>query len=763
MAIIIVIIDGRKFSCVYGNRTREGRKYFFNADTQQSVWDNPPCSSSAPSASFAIKSNSAISKGRISSTQHGVKFQQKPTEQQLSFQKSSTSFKKNAEKKGSSNLFANDDDDDDDEFGHRKRALITTQMLDTTSNKGSSAMHTDTKNSHVSDDEDEEIDPLDAFMAGIDDQVAKEKLTEGQEKSKPKRDDIEELDDHESFFQMVDAKIIENDDQDEETFEYDEDGNVISQRKAFKKDVDPLGDIDHTEIDYPPFNRNFFEEHEDVAKLAPSEVVQLRKQLGLEVTGKNVPKPCVSFAYFGFDSIMMQLIQRQEYVRPTAIQAQAVPVAMSGRDIIGIAETGSGKTAAFVWPAIRHVLDQPEIAEGDGPIAVFLAPTRELCLQITSHAKRYTKHYNLIVTTIYGGGNRYEQVKALKEGCEIIVATPGRLIDLIKDKATNLRRVTYLVLDEADRMFDMGFSQQVTSIINHTRPDRQTLLFTATFKKKVEWLARQALADPIRIVVGTVGMANADIEQHVEIMHDLKSKWAWLRSKLPEMQSAGNVLVFVNKKADAELLHESIKVAGFEALLIHGDIDQTTRQEVISMFKRQTVRLLVATDVAARGLDIPAVKTVVNFDAAKNIDTHTHRIGRTGRAGVKGTAWTLLMRSETAFAAQLVESLEAVKQEVSDTLLYVAEKDPKFAQRREQRQKGHADRGRGRAQSFTSSGDPLPPAGRGKGSTFSDSNKRRSGLGFGSTPNQAKASSNLGLEGLSKADAKRKVSDYLCL
>lgn len=218
------------------------------------------------------------------------------------------------------------------------------------------------------------------------------------------------------------------------------------------------------------------------------------------MTGAVPPNPVTSFGHFGFDESLIKAIRKSEYTQPTPIQAQAVPAALSGRDIIGIAKTGSGKTAAFIWPMLVHILDQKELAPGDGPIGLILAPTRELSQQIYMEAKKFGKVYNVRVCCCYGGGSKWEQSKALEGGAEIVVATPGRMIDLIKMKATNLQRVTFLVLDEADRMFDMGFEPQVRSICNHVRPERQTLLFSATFKKKVERLARDVLTDPVRIV-----------------------------------------------------------------------------------------------------------------------------------------------------------------------------------------------------------------------------------------------------------------------
>ncbi|CAJ0831173.1 13498_t:CDS:2 [Entrophospora sp. SA101] len=211
----------------------------------------------------------------------------------------------------------------------------------------------------------------------------------------------------------------------------------------------------------------------------------------------------------------------------------ALPVALSGRDIIGIAKTGSGKTAAFIWPMLIHIMDQEELKKGEGPIGLILAPTRELTSQIYIEAKKFAKSYGLRVAAVYGGASKMDQFKELRQGnIEILVGTPGRLIDMVKMKATNFRRVSFLVLDEADRMFDLGFEPQVRSICDNIRPDRQTLLFSATFPKKVEKLAREVTTEPIRISIGNIGQANTDITQVFVILTDDGYKWDWLISNL---------------------------------------------------------------------------------------------------------------------------------------------------------------------------------------------------------------------------------------
>lgn len=341
-----------------------------------------------------------------------------------------------------------------------------------------------------------------------------------------------------------------HDDGSDAELEYDEDGNPIPPPR--KREIDPLPPIDHSEIDYDKFEKNFYNPHEDIVGLSLSKINELRNKLGVKVSGPAPPAPVTSFAHFGFDEQLMKAIRKSEYTQPTPIQAQGVPAALSGRDIIGIAKTGSGKTAAFLWPMLVHIMDQKELGPGDGPIGLILAPTRELSLQIYQEAKKFGKIYNISVCCCYGGGSKWEQSKALEQGAEIVVATPGRMIDMVKMKATNLQRVTYLVLDEADKMFNLGFEPQVRSICNHVRPDRQTMLFSATFKKRIERLARDVLTDPVRIMHGDLGEANEDITQHVIVMNNPAHKWNWLLAKMVELLSEGTVLIFVTKKADAE-------------------------------------------------------------------------------------------------------------------------------------------------------------------------------------------------------------------
>ncbi|KAF5829815.1 P-loop containing nucleoside triphosphate hydrolase protein [Dunaliella salina] len=433
----------------------------------------------------------------------------------------------------------------------------------------------------------------------------------------------------------------------------------------------------------------------------------------MSVAGFAPPKPIKTFQQCGFDAQLMAAISKAGYERPTAIQCQALPAALSGRDVLGVAKTGSGKTAAFVLPMLVHIMDQRELDKGSGPIGLILAPTRELAEQIHKETRKFARAYSMRVSAAFGGLSKYEQVKDLKNGCEIAVATPGRMIDLIRMKACTLLRTTYLVLDEADRMFEMGFETQVRSILGQIRPDRQTLLFSATMPRKIQRLVADALTNPVHITVGIEGVANRDVRQEAIICKDEAEKMRWLMAKLQDLVDEGDVIVFASQRAKVDSLVSSLQAAGVRAAGIHGDMDQYSRMAVLDGFRAGQHHVLVATDVAARGLDIKTVKAVINFEAAKDIDTHIHRVGRTGRAGDKeGQAFSLLLPKDTQFASALVQSLALAGQAVPPELHELAMKDSSFRR--------GSSRGRGRGRGGGRGGGRKPQVGG-------------AGLGFGSS------------------------------
>ncbi|ONI14824.1 hypothetical protein PRUPE_3G010900 [Prunus persica] len=559
--------------------------------------------------------------------------------------------------------------------------------------------------------ENDEIDPLDAFMESIHEEVRSAPPPKPKEKAEKYKDD-EEDDPMESFLRakkdvtltLASDALHAGYDSDEEVYaaakavdagmlEYDSDDNPIV---LDKRKIEPIAALDHSSIDYESFNKDFYEEKESISGMSEEDVAEYKKSLAIRASGFDVPRPLKTFEECGFSSQLVSAIKKQDYEKPTPIQCQALPIVLSGRDIIGIAKTGSGKTAAFVLPMIVHIMDQPELQKEEGPIGVICAPTRELAHQIYLEAKKFSKSHGIRVSAVYGGMSKLDQFKELKAGCEIVVATPGRLIDMLKMKALTMLRATYLVLDEADRMFDLGFEPQIRSIVGQIRPDRQTLLFSATMPRKVEKLAREILSDPIRVTVGEVGMANEDITQVVQVIPTDAEKLPWLLEKLPGMIDEGDVLVFASKKAAVDEIESQLSQKGFKVTALHGDKDQASRMDILQKFKSGIYHVLIATDVAARGLDIKSIKSVVNFDIAKDMDMHVHRIGRTGRAGDKdGTAYTLITQKEARFAGELVNSLVAAGQNVSTELMDLAMKDGRFRSKRDSR-KGGGKKGRGR-------------------------------------------------------------------
>lgn len=269
---------------------------------------------------------------------------------------------------------------------------------------------------------------------------------------------------------------------------------------------------------------------------------------------------------------LLQLLQKHGYAEPFAVQRQALPAIMAGRDVIGIAKTGSGKTLAFLLPMYRHILHQPPLQEGEGPIGLVMAPARELAQQIYVEAKKFAKGLGMRATAVYGGSSVSEQIGNLKRGSDIVICTPGRMIDILTmsaGKMVSLRRVTYVVLDEADRMFDMGFEPQITKILLNIRADRQTLLFSATFPRAVETLARRVLKKPVEITVGDRSTASGDITQYVEV-RDESDKFMRLLQLLGLWYEKGNVLVFVSTQQACDHVFQDLMKAGYPALSLHG-------------------------------------------------------------------------------------------------------------------------------------------------------------------------------------------------
>ncbi len=359
-----------------------------------------------------------------------------------------------------------------------------------------------------------------------------------------------------------------------------------------------------------------------------------------------------SFHDFGLAEPITRALAEAEYVAPTAIQAQAIPVAMSGRDLVGIAQTGTGKTAAFALPILHHLLTQARRPEPKTCRVLVLSPTRELSGQILDSFSTYGRHINVRLALAIGGVSMGPQVRSLSQGVDVLVATPGRLLDLVGSNALRLGRVDHLVLDEADRMLDMGFIHDIRRIVAKLPTDRQTLFFSATMPSAIAELAGQMLRTPAKVTVTPVSSTVERVEQRV-MRVDRPAKAAVLAQILRD-EDVDRALVFTRTKHGADKVVRGLANAGIAASAIHGNKSQNQRERVLMAFRDGEVRTLVATDIAARGIDVDGISHVVNFDLPNVPETYVHRIGRTARAGAAGTAISLCDAEELS----LLRSIE---------------------------------------------------------------------------------------------------------
>lgn len=342
------------------------------------------------------------------------------------------------------------------------------------------------------------------------------------------------------------------------------------------------------------------------------------------------------FKEFNLDPRILNAIDAQGYTTPSPIQQQAIPVALSSRDLLGCAQTGTGKTAAFVIPLLQQLLAEQKTVQQQQVKALILAPTRELALQITESIGQLSRFTGIKYVAVFGGVSQYGQVNKLRAGASIVVATPGRLKDLLQQNLISLQHVKYLVLDEADRMLDMGFIHDVRQITRMLSSDRQTLLFSATMPPAILQLASSLLNDPVKIEVTPAGSSAIQVTQSV-YFSDKQAKPSLLVQLLEE-KAMETVIVFTQMKYSADKLSRHLQKAGIETGVIHGNRSQQQRESALQRFKNRDIRVLVATDIAARGIDVSQLECVINYDLPLTAETYVHRIGRTGRAGASGTA-----------------------------------------------------------------------------------------------------------------------------
>lgn len=434
-----------------------------------------------------------------------------------------------------------------------------------------------------------------------------------------------------------------------------------------------------------PIKKEFYTEHPEVSRMTPAEIEAFRKSAQMIISGKDVPKPILKFSQAGYPGAIEKKLLASGYDQPTPIQSQGWSMALSGKNMVGIAQTGSGKTLSFILPALVHIKGQKPISRGDGPIVLVLAPTRELAVQIQDVARVFGNVVSINSTCLYGGAPKGPQIRNVRNGCEIVVATPGRLLDLVNEGIFNLQRCSFVVLDEADRMLDMGFEPQVRQILNLIRTDRQVLMWSATWPKNVQRLAHDMLGtDFIQVKIGTAELhANKKIKQNVTVCSDLDKKdhlnrvlqEVWDSIPTPAMEGKSHqkqmvrTIIFCNKKRTVDHISAALKRDYWPVVAIHGDKVQYERDQAIRMLKSGEAAILVATDVAARGLDVKDVMLVINFDMPNDIENYVHRIGRTARgAAEEGTSYAFVTAEDKQVIGDLVKIMRDAGQAVPSEL-----------------------------------------------------------------------------------------------
>ncbi|MGY8811340.1 MAG: DEAD/DEAH box helicase [Pseudomonadales bacterium] len=352
----------------------------------------------------------------------------------------------------------------------------------------------------------------------------------------------------------------------------------------------------------------------------------------------------MTFASLGLIDPLLRTLEDLDYQTPTPIQAQAIPAILKGRDLLASAQTGTGKTAGFALPLLQTLTQQGSVVASNSVRALVLTPTRELAEQVLQSLQRYGEHLPLRSYAVYGGVSINPQMMALRKGVDVLVATPGRLLDLYRQNAIKFNPLQLLVLDEADRMLDLGFADELDQLFSALPPKRQTLLFSATFSAPIRQMADGMLRDPLMIDISPRNSAIASVEQWL-VPVDKKRKTELFLQLLAERKWP-QTLVFAKTRKAVELLLEAVQAQGVKADCIHGDRPQPSRLRALECFKNNEVSMLIATDVAARGLDIPELPLVINFDLPINAEDYVHRIGRSGRAGASGEAISLVSADE---------------------------------------------------------------------------------------------------------------------
>ncbi|CAG8950362.1 hypothetical protein HYFRA_00006855, partial [Hymenoscyphus fraxineus] len=416
-----------------------------------------------------------------------------------------------------------------------------------------------------------------------------------------------------------------------------------------------------------------------------------KEDFNISTKGGGIPNPMRSWQESGLPKRLLDVVAQVGYDEPSAVQRAAIPIALQARDLIGVAVTGSGKTAAFLLPLLVYISELPplnEFTKNDGPYAIILAPTRELAQQIEVEARKFATPLGFTCVSIVGGHSLEEQSYNLRNGAEIIIATPGRLVDCIERRVLVLGQCCYIIMDEADRMIDLGFEESVNKILDalpvgNEKPDtddaedaqamsrhlggkdryRQTMMYTATMPSAVEKIAKKYLRRPAIVTIGNIGEAVETVEQRAEFVSGEDKRKKRLNEILASGEFAPPIIVFVNIKRNCDAVARDIKHMGFSSVTLHGSKTQEQREAALASVRSGATNVLVATDLAGRGIDVPDVSLVVNFNMATNIESYTHRIGRTGRAGKSGVAITFLGNEDADVMYDLKQMF--VKSEIS--------------------------------------------------------------------------------------------------
>uniref|UniRef100_A0A0N8BTU9 RNA helicase n=1 Tax=Daphnia magna TaxID=35525 RepID=A0A0N8BTU9_9CRUS len=454
----------------------------------------------------------------------------------------------------------------------------------------------------------------------------------------------------------------------------------------------------------PKICKNFYIEDPEVAVMSREEVEKFRlTHNNITISHyksddtRPIPNPVMTFAQaFAHYPELLEAVQNQQFKDPSPIQCQAWPVLLKGHDLIGIAQTGTGKTLAFLLPALIHIEGQPVTrSERQGPSVLIMAPTRELAQQIEREVAKFPWK-GIKCLCVYGGGDRRQQIGAVSAGVEIVVATPGRLYDLMQAGALKTSSVSYVVLDEADRMLDLGFEPQIKKILIDVRPDRQIIMTSATWPEGIRRIANEYMDNPLQVCVGTLDLAAChSVTQHVEIL-DEEDKRQRLLDFIRHLDPNDKAIVFVGRKLVADQVASELSLIGISCQCIHGDREQIDREQALADLRNGDVRLLIATDVASRGIDIKDITHILNYDFPRHAEEYVHRVGRTGRAGRTGIAISFMTREDWSKASDLIDILKEANQEVPPELIRMAERFAAWKERKdEERQRNAADMGGG--------------------------------------------------------------------